>query len=98
MKLEFGYGNTVQKVEVPDGNLLACLQANPMAHVRHGQEAVRYALENPIGAPRLETLVKPGMKIAIVTSDISRPLPSYDVLPPVLSATHNLQLSCCGSR
>ncbi|MBQ9843286.1 MAG: nickel-dependent lactate racemase [Oscillospiraceae bacterium] len=86
MTLEFGYGNAVQKVEVPQGNLLACLQANPMAHARHGQEAVRCALENPIGAPRLETLVKPGMKIAIVTSDISRPLPSYDVLPPVLSA------------
>lgn len=86
MTLEFGYGNAVQKVEVPAGNLLACLQANPMAHARHGQEAVRYALENPISAPRLETLVKPGMKIAIVTSDISRPLPSYDVLPPVLSA------------
>ena len=86
MTLEFGYGNTVQKVEVPEGNLLACLQANPMKHTRHGQEAVRWALENPIGAPRLETLVKPGMKIAIVTSDISRPLPSYDVLPPVLDA------------
>ena len=86
MTLEFGYGNTVQKVEVPNGNLLAILQANPMDHARHGQEAVRYALENPIGAPRLETLVKPGMKIAIVTSDISRPLPSYDMLPPVLEA------------
>lgn len=84
MILEFGYGQTVQTVEVPDRNLLACLQANPMAHAHHGQEAVRYALENPIGAPRLNTLVKPGMKIAIVTSDISRPLPSYDVLPPVL--------------
>ena len=91
MILEFGYGNTVQKVEVPDGNLLACLQANPMEHVRHGQEAVRYALENPIGAPRLNTLVKPGMKIAIVTSDISRPLPSYDVLPAVLD-----ELYCAG--
>ena len=86
MILEFGYGNTVQKVEVPAGNLLAYLQANPMAHTRHGQEAVRYALENPIGAPKLETLVKPGMKIAIVTSDISRPLPSYDMLPPVLES------------
>ena len=84
MILDFGYGNTVQKVEVPDGNLLAVLQANPMKHALHGQSAVRHALENPIGAPRLETLVKPGMKIAIVTSDISRPLPSYDVLPPVL--------------
>ena len=54
------------------------------ASARRGQDAVRYALENPIGAPRLGTLVKPGQKIAIVTSDISRPLPSYDVLPPVL--------------
>ena len=89
MILDFGYGNTVQKVEVPDGNLLAVLQANPMTHARHGQDAVRYALENPVGAPRLETLVKPGMKIAIVTSDISRPLPSYDVLPPVLETLQN---------
>ena len=89
MILEFGYGNTVQKVEVPAGNLLAYLQANPMAHARHGQEAVRYALENPIGTPRLKLLVKPGMKIAIVTSDISRPLPSYDMLPPVLESLQN---------
>ena len=29
-------------------------------------------------------MVKPGQKIAIITSDISRPLPSYDVLPSVL--------------
>ena len=63
MILEFGYGNTVQKVEVPQGNLLAVLQANPMAHARHGQSAVRHALENPIGAPKLRTLVKPGQKV-----------------------------------
>jgi len=89
MIIEFGYGKTVQTVEVPDGNLLACLQANPMTHARRGQDAVRYALENPIGAPQLHTLVKPGMKIAIVTSDISRPLPSYDVLPPVLEQLYS---------
>ena len=84
MKLEFGYGNGVQAVEVPQKNLLAVLQSNALEHLRHGQEAVRYALENPIGAPRLRQLARPGQKIAIVTSDISRPLPSYDVLPGVL--------------
>ena len=84
MKLEFGYGKSVQTVTVPDKNLLGVLMSNPLDHARHGQDAVRYALENPIGAPRLGTLVKPGQKIAIITSDISRPLPSYDVLPPVL--------------
>lgn len=84
MKLEFGYGTGVQTVEVPEKNLLAQLHANPMDHLRRGLEAVRYALDNPIGAPRLREVAKPGQKVAIVTSDISRPLPSYDVLPDVL--------------
>ena len=84
MKLEFGYGNGVQTVEVPEGNLLDVLMSNPVAHERRGEEAVRYALANPIGAPLLRNVVEKGKKIAIVTSDISRPLPSYDVLPSVL--------------
>jgi len=84
MKLEFGYGHGVQTVEVPDRNLAAVLTSNPMEHARRGEAAVRYALQNPIGAGPLRELVKPGQKIAIVTSDISRPLPSYEVLPAVL--------------
>lgn len=84
MKLEFGYGKTVQTVEVPEKNLMAVLTANPMEHERRGAEAVRWALEHPIGSPRLRELAKPGEKIVIVTSDVSRPLPSYDVLPSVL--------------
>ena len=84
MELEFGYGKGVQTVQVPERNLLGVLMSNPLNHERRGQDAVRYALENPIGAPRLGSLVKPGQKIAIITSDISRPLPSYDVVPPVL--------------
>ena len=84
MKLEFGYGKGVQTVEVAEKNLLAVLQSNPMEHARRGQDAVRYALENPIGSARLREVVQAGQKIAIVTSDISRPLPSYDVLPGVL--------------
>ena len=84
MKLEFGYGGGVQTVEVPEKNLMAQLVSNSMTHERHGEDAVRFALENPIGAAKLHSLVKPGQKIAIVTSDISRPLPSYQVLPAVL--------------
>ena len=84
MKLEFGYGTTVQTVEVPEKNLLCTLMANPMEHAHRGQDAVRYALENPIGSLPLHQLAKKGQKIAIITSDISRPLPSFDVLPGVL--------------
>ena len=84
MKLEFGYGHGTQTVEVPEKNLIAVLGSNPVAHHRRGEDAVRWALANPIGAPLLRQKVQRGQKIAIVTSDISRPLPSYEVLPAVL--------------
>ncbi len=84
MKIEFGYGKGVQIVDVPEKNLMDILVSNPMEHKRRGADAVDYALENPIGSPRLSTLVNPEQKIVIITSDISRPLPSYDVVPSVL--------------
>lgn len=84
MKLEFGYGSGTQVVELPDRNVLDVLVSNEMTHERHGEDAVRYALQHPIGAPRLRTLPKPGQKIAILASDISRPVPSYEILPAIL--------------
>ena len=84
MKLEFGYGKGIQTVDVPDRNLMAVLTANEIEHERRGSDAIDYALDHPIGASRLSELVKPGMKVAVITSDVSRPLPSYEVLPSVL--------------
>ena len=84
MELRFGYGKTEQVVNVPDNNLLGVLTANEMEHLRLGSDAVKYALENPIGAPALRTMVHSGQKIAIIASDISRPVPSYEILPSIL--------------
>ena len=76
MKLEFGYGNTVEQVEVSERNLLATLKSNPIEHKFTGAAAVEQALQNPIGAKRLSEFDLSGKKIAVITSDISRPLPS----------------------
>jgi len=84
MKLTFGYGKGDQIVEVPDKNLLGVLTANEMTHAHTGPAAVRYALDHPIGKPVLCQCVKPGQKIAIIASDISRPVPSYEILPAIL--------------
>ena len=84
MYLEFGYGSGQQTVQVPDNNVLDVLTANEMTHLRTGVEAVEYALDNPIGAAKLEQLGKPGQKIAIIASDISRPVPSYQILPSIV--------------
>lgn len=84
MQLEFGYGHSVQVVDVPDRNLLTVLKANPLQHIRKGTEAVRYALDHPIGSARLRDMITSGQRVAVITSDISRPLPSSEVLPAVL--------------
>ena len=49
-----------------------------------GEAEVRRALEAPIGSPRLRELVHPGETVAIVTSDITRPMPTYKVMPALL--------------
>ena len=81
MKLEFGFGTGMQVVEVPDKNLMGVLMSNDVPRGLMNEEEVVRALENPIGTPRLREIVKPGEKIAIVTSDITRPCPSYRILP-----------------
>ncbi len=84
MKLEFGFGNTTQAVCVPEKNILEILEPNSVEVELKGEAAVNFALENPVGAPKLREVVKPGQKIAIITSDITRPMPTYKVMPALL--------------
>lgn len=84
MEIELGFGAGVQKLTVPDENLIGILLPNPVEHALTGEAEVLRALSEPIGTPRLGEIVHPGEKIAIVTSDITRPMPSYKVLPVLL--------------
>lgn len=85
MKIEFGYGTTVQSVEIPDENMMGVMTANPVTPPLDEEGEVWRALMNPIGTKQLSEIVKPGEKIAIVTSDVTRPMPTYRVLPLLLS-------------
>ena len=85
MRIEVGYGGGVETVEIPEENIAGILKPNKAPAGVRGREAVKKALMNPIGSPRLKEIIKPGEKIALITSDITRPMPSYDVLPPVIS-------------
>jgi nickel-dependent lactate racemase len=48
------------------------------------EEAIRKALENPIGSPRISEKVKPGEKICIVTCDLTRSWQHTHVYLPIL--------------
>ncbi|MGI6545642.1 MAG: nickel-dependent lactate racemase [Fastidiosipilaceae bacterium] len=84
MEVSLNYAKTQLNLDIPDHNLMAVLTPNEVEINSTGIDEVRRSLEQPIGAPRLSEVVKPGESICIVTSDITRPLPSYKVLPPVL--------------
>ena len=84
MRLSFGFGAGIQEAEVPEKNLLGVLHANEVAPGLTGEAEVRRALTEPIGSPRLGDIVRSGEKIAIVTSDITRPMPTYQVMPALL--------------
>lgn len=93
MELEIGFGSGTQKLTVPDEYVMDVLHANSVETGLTGQEEVRRALAAPIGTPRLREIVKPGEKIAVITSDITRPMPTYKVMPAIME-----ELSAAGVR
>lgn len=84
MKLEFGLGTSTQVVEVPEKNLIGVLRAKPAPAIASEEEEVRRALREPVGASPLRQVVRPGEKIAVITSDITRPMPTRKVMPALL--------------
>lgn len=93
MNIQLGIGTTVQEVNVPDKSLLGVLTPNSVKHELMGEAEVLRALEEPIGTPRLRDIVKPGEKIAVVTSDITRPMPTYTVMPVLLAELYSAGIS-----
>lgn len=84
MKYSVEIAKTTMEVEIHDKNLLGILHANNVEAPLTGGEEVKRALDNPINSKRLQEIVKAGEKVAIVTSDITRPMPSKLVLPYIL--------------
>jgi nickel-dependent lactate racemase len=89
MRLEFGYDKGVQAVEIPDGQLLGVLEPQELPLPPEGGEAlVRTALQSPIGSPAIGEIFYPGERVVIITSDVSRPMPTWEVMPPLLDALY----------
>jgi len=84
MKIDLGIGNRLQSVEVPEEQVLGALLANQAEVLLQGEEEVKRALAEPIGTPQLGEIVRPGETVAIITSDITRPMPTYRVMPALL--------------
>jgi len=84
MEFKLGFGKQQISFDINPDNLLGVLKPNEVEVELTGEAEVRRALSAPIGSAPLSQLVKAGEKVAIITSDITRPMPSKIVLPPLL--------------
>lgn len=90
MALPFG-GQEVRFLVPPQTDVLGV--KGEKALVDSGEEVIK-ALQRPIAAPPLREIVREkgepaSLRVAIVVSDITRPLPYREVLPPLLRCLHD---------
>lgn len=84
MKFEIKYGKDKIKFYINEKNYLGTLLPNKVYVKNTEDEIIKKALSNPIGTLPLRDIVKKGEKVAVVTSDITRPMPSALVMPFVV--------------
>jgi len=82
MKVHLSYGRHGLDVELPDDADVLLPERTPA--LPRPEAAVREALRQPIGSRPLSALLRPSDSVAIVISDITRPVPNQILLPPIL--------------
>ena len=68
MDFELGFSKGTVNFQVDDDNLLMVMNPNPVDVEVGGRAEVARSLREPIGAPRLDKVVKPGEKVVIITT------------------------------
>lgn len=88
MQIRLGYGTGLQTVHIPDENLMGVLRPKEAAPPQTASQLVRAALNAPVDGPTLREIVHPHEKIVLITSDITRPVPSHEIIPVVLDTLY----------
>jgi len=74
-------GKRTISLEIPDNVSVQWVESHPMKPVPNVEKAIEEAIQHPIGSPQLRNLVKPGQKVALIVTDITRKLPEEIILP-----------------
>ena len=83
-RIDLPYGHTTLSAHLPEAEYcLLVPQRSPAA--ADTRAAASAALQNPIDSPRLRDMARAGESIAIAVPDTTRPCPTRDLLPPLLS-------------
>ncbi|MBR3160280.1 MAG: nickel-dependent lactate racemase [Atopobiaceae bacterium] len=70
--------------EIPARAAVDVMHAKAVTIASDEEELLRYSLDHPIGSSGLETLVSRDTRVCIITSDVTRPMPTARVLPSLV--------------
>ncbi len=85
------YGTGELSVRIPAKNYSKTIIPGYRPGVQDERREILSALQHPIGTPPLREIGKKGMETVIVVNDVTRPTPTYKLLPPLLE-----ELEACG--
>jgi nickel-dependent lactate racemase len=83
MRLNLPYGNSSINVELNQGHKAQVLTPHEIPALRYPTHAILEAMENPAGEG-LSSIVGRGTNVTIVISDVTRPVPTSLILPPLI--------------
>ena len=84
MEIKFPYGNQELYWNAPPRTRVLTSRVDQLRNSADGQEIVRAAMAQPINSPTLRELAIGKKTCTIIISDHTRPVPSKDILPPML--------------
>jgi nickel-dependent lactate racemase len=79
------YSKSFIEFELPGGMHADMAVSQVMPWLEDVPRAIRDALDHPIGSPPLGELAKPGSKVCIVYTDVTRSSPDHLLVPAILS-------------
>ncbi len=85
MHIKLAYGKTGLPLTLPDSLAVTVVEPTFVAGLPDPVAALRQALAAPIAAAPLAEVVRPGQRVGVVFSDITRPTPNRLILPVVLA-------------
>lgn len=93
MKVNIQYGKKGLDIDIPDGLDVTIANPEPQQPLPDPQAAIAAAIDHPVRGPTITAIIKERLKrlkrpadatACIVVSDHTRPVPSRDILPPLL--------------
>jgi len=78
------YGKSLVKFKLPEKNVMGVLTPKEVFPSKDEGTLITNALNNPIESPLLSDIASPKSKVVLITSDITRVVPSHKLIPPII--------------